>query len=307
LDGVSYVKVTEPAQHIRRVKVDERQEVWLGADTYRDYEGYMAIDVVDPPKSDMAILAAMTAFLINPVNRERVERALEFRLSDAWAALAKQRETLIEQAGGIQNLQNLTIEEIGLASRINQELGRNALELRPLLYALDLVLHYRPELRGCSFEVQLKYAWKAAHYANDFLKSLRNLRDFLAYGAPDRRLTPAIKQPERDVRAAVLRDVEGKSYREIGEYLVVPAPPDFEIKGEHQTVRKMVENGRSVLQKAFGVEGWQDRAETMRAERAWWQTLSSADKRKEHNLEATTRDLGMSIEEVRRRVERGNS
>ena len=139
-----------------------------------------------------------------------------------------------------------------MKAKINLELGRNATELQPLRYALPLLLHYRPELRDKPFQDQLEYAWKLTHYANNFLKSLRNLRDFLQYGAPDRRLTPAIKQPERDVRAAVLHYVEGWSYRAIGEELNVPDPPDIGIKRDHQTVRKMVANGRLVLEGPSG-------------------------------------------------------
>ena len=45
----------------------------------------------------------------------------------------------------------------------------------------------------------------------------------------------------------------------------------------------------------------------MKAQRAWWQTLSPADKKKELELESIARGLEMSIEEARHRVERDNA
>jgi hypothetical protein len=297
--GPSHIKDSETPDNIRRVKVGDRQGVWLGFDTHRDDEGYMAVDVVDAPGSDAAILAAMTAFVMRPFDRERVNQALAFRLSEAWAALKEQQEALQKR---MEEGEDLSPEEIGLISKIRIELLRNAKQLRPLTYAWPLITYYRPEIREYSVQDKYKYAWKVTDYVNDFLRSLRNLQGFLEYGEPNRRLTPAIKQPQRDVRAAVLRDVDGLSYREIGERLDVPTPPNFEIKREHQTVRKMVENGRLVLEGAFGAEGWQDRAKAMKAEKAWWQSLSSTDKRKERDLEGIALDLGISIEEARRQV-----
>jgi hypothetical protein len=54
----------------------------------------------------------------------------------------------------------------------------------------------------------------------------------------------------------------------------IPLPPDSKIKGEHQTVCRMVERGRHFLEKTFGKEGWRERTEVMRAEKAWWRSLS---------------------------------
>ena len=301
--GLSNAREAETPKNIRRVRVGERQEVWLGFDTYRDSEGYMALDVLDTPVSDAAILAVMTAFLMEPVDRERVSQALAFRFSEAREILEKQGDALWER---MQEGQDLSVDEIELMAKISMKLTRNAKQLRPLAYLLPLISYYRPEVREYSTEDQYKYAWKFTDHVNDFLRSLRNLQGFLHYGEPDRRLTPAIKQPRRDVRAAVLRDVDSLSYREIGERLDVPLPPNFESKREHQTVRKMVENGRRVLEGAFGVIGWKDRARAMKAEKAWWQSLSVADQVKESEADRIALHLGISVEEARGRVERND-
>jgi hypothetical protein len=136
-------------------------------------------------------------------------------------------------------------------------------------------------------------------------------------------LVPAIKKPQRDVRAAILRDVEDLTYREIGERLGIPLPAepmdedlpddpealedlqkDLERrKGEHQTVRKMVERGRRILEDAFGREGWQQRVQIMKAEKERWWSLSPEERAGERDIEMSAPYLGISIEEARRRTE----
>jgi hypothetical protein len=69
----------------------------------------------------------------------------------------------------------------------------------------------------------------------------------------------------------------------------IPLPPDFEIKGEHQAVRKMVDRGRKILNSAFGEEGWRERVEKMKAEKSWWQSLSQEER--EERIEAEYRAL----------------
>jgi hypothetical protein len=105
------------------------------------------------------------------------------------------------------------------------------------------------------------------------------------------------------VRAAVLHDVEGMSYTNVGERLKVPLPPDFEIKGEHQTVRKMVGRGRSILETAFGEEGWRKRIEDMKAEKKRWDSLSPEERRKEVATHAIVLEFTWPFEVVRQLVD----
>ncbi len=305
--GLSHVRDTEPPENVRRVKVGERQEVWLRFDTYRDDEGYMALDVVDAPRSDAAILAAMMAFLMKPVERERINRAMAFRSSEAYADLDKQSKELWKKFQEGQE-QDLDTEQLMLSARISAELLRNAQQLVPLNFLFSLISYYRTDIEGYSGQDYYEHALKATDYINDFLRSLRNLQNFLEYGVVDqKRLTPAIKHPQRDVRAAVLHDVDGLSYPAIGEHMGLPDPPNIDIKKDHPTVRKMVATGRLVLEGAFGKEGWQDRVRAMKAEKAQWQSLSPADQEKEHEVEMYALGWGIPLEEARRRIGRDDS
>ncbi len=51
-------------------------------------------------------------------------------------------------------------------------------------------------------------------------------------------------------------------------------------KGDHETVRKMVERGRQILHLTFGEQGWLERVEKMKAEKSWWQSLSQEERKK---------------------------
>jgi hypothetical protein len=110
----------------------------------------------------------------------------------------------------------------------------------------------------------------------------------------------------RDIKAAVLRDVDGLTNREIGEWLCVPLPAIFQIKADHPTVRKMVGRGRRALKAALGEDGYKERVRAMKVEAERWGSRSEIQRQAEREAEA----LGIPYEEVLVRLEeelRGSS
>ena len=71
-------------------------------------------------------------------------------------------------------------------------------------------------------------------------------------GVPGRIKKPAIVNPQRDVDAAVLRDVERMKYREIEQSLEVEISENARRVDDYSTVSKMVNRGRDILERAFG-------------------------------------------------------
>lgn len=119
----------------------------------------------------------------------------------------------------------------------------------------------------------------------------------LEYAAPGgRKAVPPLKEPDLVVRAAILSDVYGWGTLRIGKELGVPAPPNSDIKGENQTVRKIIDRGRPLLEQCFGAEGWRAKAERMRAEPERWKSLGP--KQQFYTLLAEER--GTSTEEEER-------
>ena len=302
--GLLHRTDTDPPIHARKVKFDKGQELWIRFDTRRDDEGYMAVEVMDTPRSDAAILAAMVAWLAQPIDFESLIEAARFVNSSAKKAQEERIEANMER---MRKGEDITWEEHVAAFRDITDLLAKIKPGKHLQYILPLVQYYKPEAVNCSPQELQDLLEKTCNYINDFLESLRKLQAFLEYGSPNQKLAPAIKEPKRDVRAAILHEVDGLNYRQIGERMEIPLPPDFEIKGEHQTVRKMVERGQRILKEAFGREGWRERAETMKAQKAWWESLSGEEQYKEWEVEQTALHLAVPVEEARRWVDRERS
>jgi hypothetical protein len=75
------------------------------------------------------------------------------------------------------------------------------------------------------------------------MEILHKLMSFLEHGKPKRRGSAATKVASRDIKAAVLKEVDGLTNRQIAEVLCMNLPADFLIKGDHPTVRKMIRLG----------------------------------------------------------------
>jgi hypothetical protein len=142
----------------------------------------------------------------------------------------------------------------------------------------------------------------ACAYDNRLLEALRKLVRFLEHGEINFRGPAALKVAGRDIQAAVLREVDRLTNREIGEHLGVPLPADFRIKGDHPTVRKMVGRGRRILKAVLGEEGWKEQARGMKAEAK--RLRSKSDTQRQAELEAEA--FGVPYEEVLRCLEEGS-
>jgi hypothetical protein len=122
---------------------------------------------------------------------------------------------------------------------------------------------------------------------------------FFEHGRAHYRGRASTKVVSRDVEAAILRDVDGLTNREIGERLDVPLPPDFRIKADHPTVRKMVGRGRRALKAALGEDGLKEHVRAMKEEAEARRSRSEVQRQAELEAEA----LGVPYEEVLRRLE----
>jgi hypothetical protein len=159
---------------------------------------------------------------------------------------------------------------------------------------------------------------RACTYLQKLLEAIHTFTAFLEYGTPDWGPNRGAKTPTRDVKAAILSDVDGLPHRVIGQELGIWPPPDGHYKGDYPTVRASVKRGREILVKALGTDGWSKRVETMKAEAARWNSLSDKEKLREtlaeefgipsHNQDKLVRAIakasagepGFSEEEIRR-------
>jgi hypothetical protein len=122
---------------------------------------------------------------------------------------------------------------------------------------------------------------------------------FLEHGKSKRRGSAATKVASRDIKAAVLKELDGLTNCQIAEVLCMNLPADFLIKGDHPTVRKMIRRGRSALVAALGEEGWRDQAQAMKEEAKRWHSRNEIQRQAELEAEA----LGIPYDDVLKRLE----
>jgi hypothetical protein len=192
-------------------------------------------------------------------------------------------------------------------------------QLRSLRYLVALLKYYRPEFDKHPWEDQLALMERACTYVDELLGAVRKLTAFLEYGTPSGLPNRAVETLDRDIQAAILKDVEDLTYRDVGQELGIPPPRNVDIKGDYSTARMAVKRGRKILERALREEGgWSKEAEKMKAEAARWKSLSGKEKlrktlaeqlgvrsRNEEELvrviaEAFAGEPGFSEEEIRR-------
>ncbi|MDX5895285.1 hypothetical protein [Rubrobacter radiotolerans] len=260
---------------------DTGQTVWLDLDGPRSERGYREIVVSEEPlRTDKAILAALTALEGRPLDIGRLREVLPEIVPsygesvwDRWTKAIKQRHT----------------------GKVLRELRHH----QALDYVLSLLRYHHPDFDALPIDERIDLIAETCAHVNEFLEGLRKLVAFLEHRSPGRRGPASTRVAARDIKAAILKDVDGLTYREIGEELCIPIPADFLYKGDHPTVRKMVGRGRKALEGALGKEGWQTQIEAMRAEAERWRSLTPVQREAEDEAEA----LDIPYEDALQRVE----
>ncbi|WP_143527466.1 sigma-70 region 4 domain-containing protein [Rubrobacter xylanophilus] len=263
-----------------------RQTIWLNLNGPRSEEGgYREIVVSEAPlRTDEAIFAAVTALEGRPLDVARLRKILpEIFPSYGESVWDRWTRALDERRSGGELVEDL--EDL----RYHQTLD----------YVLLLLRYHRPGFDEQPLEEKAALLGETCAYVNEFLDSLRKLMAFVEYGVPGRGTVPVARSVGRDVKAAVLKDVEGLTYREIGKRLGVSPPRDFSYKGDHPTVRKMVGRGRRFLKMGLGEEGWQGQVEAMKEEAKRRRGMSEVEREAEDLAEA----FGIPYEEALKHVE----
>jgi hypothetical protein len=143
---------------------------------------------------------------------------------------------------------------------------RDLQHYQTLHYAVMFLRYHSADFDELTFEGRADLVAETCSHINEFVEVLHKLMSLLEHGKPKRREPAATKVAARDSKAAVLREVDGLTNRQIAEALCMSVPADFLIKGDHPTVRKMVRRGRSALVAALGEESWQAQVQAMRDE-----------------------------------------
>ncbi len=287
-DSLSPVPESLPIYgHAYPVRLEgSRQTVWLNLDGPRSKEGqYREVLVSEEPlRTDGAIFAALAMLEGKPLDvgllREALPDITPLRGESVWDRWTK-------ALGG---------------DRTNEELPEVLGKLRhhqTIDYVLMLLRHHRPGFDDSPRDERAALLADSCAYLNDALEGMKKFMAYVECGVPGRGAVPVAKSLARDVKAAVLKDVEGLTYHEIGKRLGVPPPADFSYKGDHPTVRKAVGRGRKAFEIGLGKEGWLTHVEAMKEESRRRRGMSEVERDAEDAAEA----LGIPHEEALKLVE----
>jgi transposase len=259
-----------------------RQTVWLNLDGPRSEEGlYREVTVSEEPlRTDGAIFAALAMLEGRRIDLSRLRKVLPELVPSYGESVWDRWTRLLCEEGKAEILRDLRYHHT-------------------LDYVVLLLRYHRPGFDDAPLEERASLLAETCTYLNDFLEALKKFMTFVEYGTPGRGAVPVARSIARDVKAAVLKDVEGLSYRQIGERFGVPPPADFSYKGDHAAVRKMVGRGRKFLKAGLGGEGYASHVQAMKEEARRRHAMSDAEREAEDLAE----DFGISYEEALSRVE----
>lgn len=326
-DGVFYFPSKQPTDNMSAVPrplgarenahpitfENSRQVLWLQLKGDRSLDhGYREVRVSeDPLRTDKAILAALTAMEGRTVDTDRLRIALDRLKLPLEEPMWYQLHEALKELPILPRDRSQSFAEYMEQDRKQREESELVSGLRGawfLDYILLVLRYHRPEFDSLPEKETLDLIEQTCTYTDTFIEALRKLTDFLEYGEPGRRQKAAAMDADRDVKAAVRRDVDGLTYCEIGRELAIPLPKDFGYKGDHPRVRQMVNRGRSLLKRALGKEGWQEHIKAMKAEAKRWNALDeieqSAESMSEHSGIPYEEALRIEKEEAARMQER---
>lgn len=188
-----------------------RQVLWLQLWGERSLDhDYREVRVSDEPlRTDKAILAVLTALEGHSVDTERLRSALDKLKLPLEEPMWLQRHEALKDLPQLPHNESQSFSEY-----LSQE--RKRLEESDLLeglqsprfldYVLLVLRYHRPEFDSLPEEEKLDLIEQTCAYTNTFIEALRKLTGFLEYGVPGRPQKAAVRDADRDVRAAVRRD-----------------------------------------------------------------------------------------------------
>jgi len=143
-------------------------------------------------------------------------------------------------------------------------------------YLTEMIRRHVPIFDEYAENEQIDFIVRTQAKIDEMWESVEALIIHLEYSAPDKhKALPPLKEPLRDIKAAVFTDVLGS--RRAGELLGIDLPKSDESRNENQTVRKMADRGRQLLHGYFGETEWKNKVERIREYHQWWERWESID------------------------------
>lgn len=276
---------------VRPVRVGKSGRLaWLRLDGPLTEHGYRTIELLDQPlATETATISALTILEATEMEKEGLEAAL-------WRVRGAVKELRARAGGSAENSLDAILpgllEEWYANARMK---GLSHAQVRSLRWSLALLRYRRPGFDSLPFDEQFALFERHCDYANKLLQASRKHAAFIEYGNKNGLPTRTVEKARDQVRAALLADVEGLPHKGIAERMGLSLSPRYETGMEIPEVKDLVRDGRALLKRALGHQGWRDRAEEMRKDAERFLSLGEH----ERDTELVAERTGVSKERIR--------
>ena len=167
-------------------------------------------------------------------------------------------------------------------------------------YGSSIIRQYQPDFDYSQSEEQANLLMRTLERINRVRENAEDLQNYLWYSdAKKNKAVAPVRDPQRDVRAAVLQDVFDLKTFQIGEMLRFEPASELERqrKRELAAVRVAAQRGRELLHHHFGVKGWEAKVERIRTLRTQWEQFAQEDQLNKQAYYLLAERRGTSLEE----------
>ncbi|MCA1729771.1 MAG: hypothetical protein LC751_10305, partial [Actinobacteria bacterium] len=216
-----------------------------------------------------------------------------------------QSDERLKALNGKKREKKLTPEEKKEQKRLQDYLPKSswrwerspAFWMQSIRYLLSLIRHRRPDFDDYTLREQIFFLDNYRRFINKYLEAQRDHTAFLEYGTPTGNPTRVVELAQKQIKAAVLADVEDCNHLEIANILGVDKPKEYEDnkKSEAEAYKgiikipeaeALVRDGRKLLNNALkDAGGWKRRAREIRAEADRYNALSQEEKSMKRQVE----------------------
>jgi len=254
------------------VRLKDGRTVWVKLHRWGEQRDYQAPQVfAEPLPTDRAIIAALAVLEARPVDPKRVPVVL--RIRDALRDIAD---------GAARDLNEVALTDPVLKSAKVSDLYATD----DLVLPIALLRHYRnTDFETVSEEERVAMLQRLCGHLKELLEAAYKVQAFLESGGPKGLPTSRVREIERCMVAAELKDALRLSYREVGEALKIPLDAEYyALKGSNKRAEDMVRRGRELLVQVLGDEETYDmHLEAIRPALDRWHSLLKVVEERPHS------------------------
>ena len=170
------------------------------------------------------------------------------------------------KAAGTENLEDVEQRAVEADLAVLEDAGSDALQAAYRMALVEDVLkRYHPDFGDRPRRERIELLMRGAEHFDRAWWALDALGEYARAGKTEGLPRKRAKNPERDMRAAELKDARDLDHREIGEILGIPRTVNDKKNSDYGSVRRAIRRGRERHEERLGgEEGYREHIEALR-------------------------------------------